>query len=100
MKIPWHSMFISLHVHLEVNPLWSEMILNYRRMMERYPNLKEEVSNLNPGCEISSLPDEKTCQVVNYSCAWRWPIGLLSQDKKKEKKKKKERVNTLLETFY
>jgi hypothetical protein len=28
-------------------------------MMERYPYLKEEVGDSNPGCEISSLPDKK-----------------------------------------
>jgi hypothetical protein len=32
------------------------MTLNYR-MVERYPNLKEEVGGLNPNCEISSLPN-------------------------------------------
>ena len=32
-----------------------------RMMLERYPNLKEEVGGSNPGCEISSLLDGKTC---------------------------------------
>jgi hypothetical protein len=35
-------------------------------MVERYPNLKEEVGGLNHGCEISSLPNGKL-------------VGLLSQ---------------------
>jgi hypothetical protein len=35
------------------------MILNYQMMVQRYPNLKKEIDGLNPGCEISSLPDEK-----------------------------------------
>jgi hypothetical protein len=38
---------------------WSETTLNYRTMVERYPNLKEEVGDSNPDCEISSLHDEK-----------------------------------------
>ena len=29
----------------------------YERMVERYPNLKEEVGGLIPGCEISSILD-------------------------------------------
>ena len=32
------------------------MTLNYWMMVERYPNLKEEVGGSNPGYEISSLP--------------------------------------------
>ena len=32
----------------------SKTILNYWRMVERYPNLKEEVGGSIPGCEISS----------------------------------------------
>ena len=35
------------------------MTLNYWAMVEGYPNLKEEVGNSNPGCEISSLLDGK-----------------------------------------
>ena len=34
------------------------MTLNYWMMEERYPNLKEEVGGLIPGCEISSLLDK------------------------------------------
>jgi hypothetical protein len=37
------------------------MALNYKMMVEKYPNLKEEVGGLNPDYEISSLPDGKTC---------------------------------------
>ena len=36
---------------------WSETTLNYRMMVEGYPNLKEEVGGSNPDCEISSLHD-------------------------------------------
>ena len=38
---------------------WSEMTLNYRMMVEGYPNLKEEVGGSNPGYEMSSLLDGK-----------------------------------------
>jgi hypothetical protein len=34
---------------------WSKTTLNYRMMLERYPNLKEEVGGLIPNYEISSL---------------------------------------------
>jgi hypothetical protein len=33
------------------------MTLNHQMMVERYPNLKEEVNGSVPGCEISSLPN-------------------------------------------
>ena len=35
------------------------MTLNYSMMVERNPNLKEEVGDSIPGCEISSLLDKK-----------------------------------------
>ena len=41
-----------------VEPVWTETTLNYW-MVERYPNLKEEVGSSIPGCEISSLLDIK-----------------------------------------
>jgi hypothetical protein len=34
------------------------MTLNYRMMVERYPNFKDEVGGSIPGCEISSLLDK------------------------------------------
>jgi hypothetical protein len=45
------------------------MPLNYWMMVERYPNLKEEVGGSNPGCEISSLPDIKLVRWSTASCA-------------------------------
>ena len=39
----------------DLRKIWSEMTLNYCMMVERYPNLKEEVGGSIPGCEISSL---------------------------------------------
>jgi hypothetical protein len=41
------------------------MTLNYWMMVERYPNLKEEVGGSIPSCEISSLLINKTYQMVN-----------------------------------
>jgi hypothetical protein len=58
-------------------------------MMERYLNLKEEVGGLNPGCEISSLLDIKTCQVVN--CLMCFGVGMPTfYLKKKEEKRSPE----------
>jgi hypothetical protein len=59
------------------------MTLNYWKMVERYSNLmEEEVCGSIPGCEISSLLDRKTCQVVNCLLSlWRWLVGLLSPKK-------------------
>ena len=42
-----------------ITDFWSEMTLDYRVMVEGYPNLKQEVGGSKPGCEISSLLDEK-----------------------------------------
>ena len=56
---------------MEVASCWSKTTLNYRMMMENYPNLKEEVRGSNPGCEISYVLDR----------IWRWHVSLLSQKK-------------------
>ena len=45
------------------------MTLNYQMMVERYPNLKEEVGGFNPGYEISSLLDRKLARWSTASCA-------------------------------
>ena len=65
---------------------WSEMTLNYRMMMKRYPNLKKEVGGSNLGREISSLLAGKlarwsTASIVLVLACWPPP-------KKKKKKKK------------
>ena len=57
---------------------WSEMALNYWRMVERYPSIKEEVGGSTPDCEFSSLLDTKNLPDGQLPLAlWRWPIGLL-----------------------
>ena len=45
------------------------MTLKYLMMVERYPNLKEEVGSLVPSCEISSLHDIKIARWSTTSCA-------------------------------
>jgi hypothetical protein len=45
-------------------------------MVERYPNLKEEVGGSILGCEISSLLDRKTCQMVN--CLLFFDVSMLT----------------------
>jgi hypothetical protein len=63
---------------------WSEMTLNYRMMVERYPILKELVGGSNSNCEISSLPDGNLPGDQLPPMLWRWPVGLLSQRKKED----------------
>jgi hypothetical protein len=38
-------------------------------MVERYPNLKEEVGGLIPGCETPSVPNGKLARWSTVSCA-------------------------------
>ena len=45
-----------------------ETTLNYQMMVERYPNLKDEVGGSTPGCGISSLPDIKLARWSTASC--------------------------------
>jgi hypothetical protein len=48
-------------------------------MVERYPNLKEEVGSLIPGCEISSLLDKKNLPGGQLPpVLWYWLVALLS----------------------
>jgi hypothetical protein len=75
----------------------SEMTLNYWMIVERYPNLKEEVGSLIPGWEISSLLDRKTCKVVNYLLCF--DVGLSTfclKNKEKEKEKEKDKSKLCL----
>jgi hypothetical protein len=56
-------------------------------MVERYPNLKEEVGGLNPGCEISSLSDEILATWSIASCALALACRLFVSQKKRKKEK-------------
>ena len=70
---------MSLGVNILLDPLhlgstliipftWFKTTLNYRMMVERYSNLKEEVGSSNPGYEISSLHDGKLAMWSTASC--------------------------------
>ena len=78
---------------------WFEMTLNYWIMMERYPNLKEEVGGSIPGYEISSLLDRKTCQVVNCLLCFGIGIGMSAFCLKKNFKKLMITLNLESETI-
>ena len=73
-----HSRLTTLNVIFKCQPtlfaIRSEMTLNSWMMVERYPNLKEEVGGLIPDYEISSLLDRVTCQVV--ICLLCFGVGL------------------------
>ena len=56
------------------NIKWSEMTLSYLVMVERYPNLEEEVGGSIPGCENPLSAWRKTCQVVN--CLLCFDVGM------------------------
>ena len=60
------------------------MILNYQMMVERYPNLKDEVGGSIPGYEISSLLDGK---LVKWSAA-SYALALACQPFVSKKNKK------------
>jgi hypothetical protein len=61
-----------------LNGLRSKTTLNYRMMVKRYPNLKEEVGGLIPAYEISSLHDGKLVKCRLPPMLWRWHVNLLS----------------------
>ena len=67
----------------------SQKVLNYRVMVEGYPNLKEEVGGLNPGCEISSLLDGKLARWWTASCA----LALAYQPFVSKIKKKRKNIS-------
>jgi hypothetical protein len=54
------------------------MTRNYWMMLEKYPNLKEEVGGSIPRYEISSLLDKKNLPDSQLPpLLWRWPVGHL-----------------------
>ena len=62
-----------------------ETTLNYRMVVKRYPNLKEEIDGSISGSEISSLLDIILAMWSTTSCVWRWHVNLLSKTKQKTK---------------
>ena len=73
--------------YMETHPLF-ETTLNYRMMLERYPNLKEKVGGSIPNCEISSLPYGKLATWSTASCALALACQLSVSIKILPKKKK------------
>ena len=66
-------------------PSWSEMTLNYSMMVERYPNLKEDIGGSIPDCEISSPLDKFVALTYQPS---------VSLKKKKKTVKKPQSLST------
>ena len=72
--------------------MWSETTLDYRMMVERYPNLKEEVGGSIPRCEISSLLDGKLAEWSTTSCA----LTLSYRPSVSKKKEKENRITMII----
>ena len=64
----------------------SKTALSYYTMVERYPNLKEEVGSSSPGCQISSLLPQNLSSGQLPSVLWPWRVGCLSPKRKEEEK--------------
>jgi hypothetical protein len=65
-------------------------------MVESYPNLMEKISGLNPGCEISFLPDGKFARWSTTSCALTMTCRPFVSKKQKTKTKTKIKIHELL----
>jgi hypothetical protein len=59
----------------------SETTLSYQRMVERYPNLKEEVGGFESQLKIPSLPDGKLVSLLCFG------VGLSAFCIKKKERK-------------
>ena len=55
---------------------WSETTLNYWMVVEKIPNIKEEVGGPIPGYEFSSLLDMNLQGGQLSLVLWRWPVDL------------------------
>ena len=77
----WHVGLLSQKhiIYRELHCFWSKTTLNYRIMVERYPNLQDEVGGSLLGCEISSLLDKNLSGGQLPPVLWCWHVGLLSQ---------------------
>ena len=86
VKFDSHAFHVTfIYGHVQLSKHWSKTTVNYWMTVERHQNLKEEVGDSIPGCEISSLLDRIACQAVNYlKC---FDVGLSAfRLKKKEKR--------------
>ena len=77
------------------NTFGSETTLNCWMMVERYPNLNEEVDCSIPGYGISSILDRNLPGGRLPHVVWRWPVGLLSQKQKRKKEKKQKTIQQM-----
>ena len=73
----------------------SETTLNYWMMVERYPNLKEEVGGSISGCEISSLFDKELAKWSTASYALALAYRSSVSNKKRKRKKPPNRFQYL-----
>ena len=78
----WSLLFLVILCKSKWEHTWSETTLNYWMMVEGYPNIKEEVGCLIPGCEVSSLLDINLSGGQLPHVLWLWPIDLQSQKNK------------------
>ena len=69
---------------LELESPYSETTLNCWMMVERYPNLNEEVDGSIPGYDISSLFDINLPGGQLPHVLWRWHVGLYLKKQKKK----------------
>ena len=77
-----YSLHPKMIVHVSnLGEIWSKMTLNYWMMVDKYPNLKEEVGDLIPNYEISSLLDKNLPCGQLPPMLWRSHVGLLYQKK-------------------
>jgi hypothetical protein len=77
----------------------SKTTLNYRMMVERYPNLKEEVGGLNSGCEISSLPDGKLVRWCNCLLCFGAGLSAFYLTKEEEEESDQSGVEIISTTY-
>ena len=81
---------------LECNTSWSKTTLNYWMMVERYPNLKEEVGSSFPGCETSSLLAKIFARWSTASCALTLTCQPSVSKRKRGKKEEKKKKNAIV----
>ena len=85
--LDWEGNECNGREHWQSKDIWSETTLNYRIMVERYPNLKEEVdgSNLVVKSLLFMTKNLSDGQLPNV--LWRWPVGIQSKKRAKNKVK-------------
>ena len=81
-KIGWFARVVIVNpLHTKSSWSQSKTTLNYQMMVERYPNLKEEVGSSNLDCESPLYMTGNLSGGQLPPVLWRWHVGLLSQKK-------------------